>query len=275
MSKRKLDQKPWYIKWWAMLLIIMFWIVLFKVIDVLYLAGKQVALPNTTLTSSDLLIYAGSCFAALVSIYGIHVAEYNSKKRQDDSIRNAALPCISTNLQLESLSIIKPNKDPNKLRPLDTIFGTPVIKDEGYINADKRYLFVISNKIEIVESLNGEQQKKLGTFFMNSKGVIQHSTQLILIRLVNVGKEAAVNFYPAIVKHGASEESRVIPTVFPRKAVFFVAIYFERGGNENGDYDFQLYYDDIYGNKYKQTQKLTVERDGVIMDVKSTCVLIS
>lgn len=267
------NKKPWYIKWWFYILIVLFWFLLPKAIDIIYLAGLDGKQPNTTLSSSDIVVYIGSFCASIITLVAVKIGANHSKKLQDDSIIANASPCISINLQPEKLALINSNIDISKLKPGDEITFTPVIDDPGYINADKRYFFIIENGIKEVDSLKKEQERKLGTFIVNSNNTVENKTQLLLIKLINVGKDAAVNFYPALYRIGTKNRIPSLPTVFPLNSIYYIAIYFTRNNNEYGDYILEFHYEDIYGNRYRQSQPITIYANGVEFQ-KSTCFLV-
>ncbi|MCE5189028.1 MAG: hypothetical protein LLF75_07595 [Eubacteriales bacterium] len=273
MGKKNSDSKPWYDKWWFYLIIVSTWLFLIKIVDAVYLKGFSINIPNTTLDSSDLITYLGGLLAALITILTIKISANHSKKLQDEIIISNVTPCISINHQSEKLTLINPNKDISKLNPGDKIIFTPVINDKEYIKADKRYFFNIDNGIRVIDSLTKEQERKLGTFIINSNGTVEHTTQLMLIKLTNVGKDAAVNFHPVLYRIGTKKTMQSIPTVFPLHATFYIAICFARDNDEYGEYILELHYEDIYGNIYRQNQQIFVKADGVIFN-KPTCDLV-
>ena len=274
MNDGNRGKKPWYLKWWVNILIVLFWVLLLKMIDFLYLAGVNAKNPNTALNSSDIVIYIGSLCASLITIIAVQIGANHSKKLQDDIIIANATPCISINFQSEKLTLSNPNKDISKLNPGDKIIFTPVINDAEYIKADKRYFFNIDNGIRVIDTLTKEQERKLGTFIINSNGTVEHTTQLMLIKLTNVGKDAAVNFHPVLYRTGTKKTMQSIPTVFPLHATFYIAICFFRDNAEYGKYVLELSYEDIYGNNYIHNIQITIQNKGVIFE-KSTCYLVS
>ena len=212
-------------------------------------------------SAGDVLAFYGVLVGAVATVWGVYLSIQYSRSNYQEDVKNRVLPFIAlTTLKVRSkyspfhiADIRKKISDPNEY--------------EEY-KVEKIYYIIEKGKITPKTGLTNEQEQKLKQGGMRWETNDSGTTQLVCIDLVtlpfeleNVGNGAANRFRIGLNSQTTEEKDWQYTTPMPLKVgeTLYVHVYCEDGEESKGNYILDLFYEDIYSNKYRQ-------RYGIIID---------
>lgn len=223
---------------------------------------------------TNLLSYYGGVAGGILTIAGVFLTVAYSQKQYENGQRNAVIPYFAVNMlksHYASLNDYISSKINNSgdLSESDTL----VADSKGYYEYKVvDYFFVIENEgIKIQSSLSEDQKRKVEGPDIKRKEIAKVVSVAVpsddvynTVDYENVGNGSAVNFRIGFNRKD-SKDKQFSYSISVRQAEHVTAhIYAENCDAKSeklGNYELEIRYEDIFGNKYIQTTDIIIDYD--------------
>ena len=218
-------------------------------------------------SAGDVLAFYGVLVGAVATVWGVYLTIQSSQANYQDDIKKRVLPFFAlTTLKVRSkfslfciADVQKKIADPNEY--------------EEY-KLEKIYYIIEKGQVTAKRRLTQEQEKKLKQGGWHWEISDSGSTQLVSVNLVtlpfeleNVGNGVANRVRIGFNSQTTEEKDWKYTTPMPLKAgnPLYIHVYCEDGAESKGSYIFDLVYEDIYANKYRQRYGIAIDNPNGIV----------
>lgn len=243
---------------YKLLIIILFCLVLIGpvIINESYKVNKGYL---TLWNAADVLSYYGTIIASLIGIAGVYFTVCISNKNYRDDARSRILPYMTVTV----LNIKLPDPFLAELgtESYSDMGNNPIIMDSLSGKSHNHFYFVINSlaQVQVVDSLSDNEKESLKStevlWHREKDGkMCLHGTTVVSMPFIleNIGNGAAKNLRMGFSHINNSPYFRP-PITLKQNEEFFIHIFSEQDTNNiDGEYTFNIYYEDILGNQYEQ-----------------------
>lgn len=238
------------------------------VIYVFYKIPAPVHLLESPWSAGDALGYYGVIVAAIVTIHGLRLTFEDNREEIKEQSRLDKLPVLAVTTLNKTARIPWLNMG----EPVRAETRAVQNDEEKYYYKEKRLenLFFVIDKdqISVTSALDRKQQDLVihegFTYATPANGLrISQSAQIIYIPLDvdNVGNGAALNLRIGLnnVQTDDTEKKFITSVNMAADDSIYIGIYLDEPND--GNYELGFYYDDVFGNHYKQINAINISHD--------------
>lgn len=265
-------KRPW-IKWCLLVLV-----VLVALVGVPIIINECYKTNNGYITlwgAADILSYYGMIMAAIVGVIGIYYSIRAANKNYREDVKARVLPFIALtpldkHARFDVFDMFSAVDDSPGALPGEV----DAYENQGYQESKLNQLYFVicaGRKIEPKRSLTKSQYEIIKTCGAKwvptengGKALTSIDYMSMPFEIENVGNGTAVNLHIGF-NFEKSEAKYIRPMMLKQNQSLYIHIFStEKFESINGNYMFDLHYEDIYGNKYFQKFpiKLGVKENG-------------
>lgn len=256
--------KPWKCKWWIWALLALLISIPF-IINILYLRGVSLTSPNTSFSSSDLLVLYGMVIGTIGTIMGVFLSIRYAQRNYLEDTRNRVLPFFS----IHRLTVkCKINLFTSSL---SDVGNDTKIEDKSYVYEEKGFeecYYVINSKGAIAhKELSKEQWQNVHKVLVSANNI---DIWYLPREIENVGNGVAINMRFGFNKVNPAEKKYryTLPADLCVGQRIYIGLYFDTSDKELKDmnFEFSIIYEDIMQNKYIQNYLFYINEEQAITE---------
>lgn len=220
---------------------------------------------------TNLLSYYGGVAGGILTIAGVFFTVAYSRKQYENDQRNAVIPYFAVNMLKShypsSNDHISDETNNNDNPPKN---DTPALDSNGYYEYKAvDYVFIIQNgSIKVRNKLTDDQKSRAEKPRISTEEIMKGVTAWVAsddvyqtIDCENVGNGPAVNFRIGFYRKDSKEKLYSYSISVRQGEHVTVHIYAENCDQKSknlGSYELEIHYEDIFGNKYIQTNDIII-----------------
>lgn len=214
--------------------------------------------------------YLGAIIGGICTVVGVYWTIQYTRENYEKDIRNRTLPYMA----LTALERAGRRNLLNLWREQDheSDVGNQIEDEEGYkeYRRDKIFIVINDGTIQYQKKLSKEQEnlvKNSGIIKINNgntKSIVDRGIISVPFELENVGNGAALLFRVGLNKKGEKDAKYLVPSNLKIGERIYVHIFSENNIKSDanlGDYLFEIYYEDIFHNEYRQKYDFGIRRE--------------
>ena len=218
-------------------------------------------------SAGDVLAFDGVLVGAVATVWGVYLSIQYSRSNYQEDVKNRVLPFIA-------LTTLKVRSKYSPFRETDVPQKTSESNEYEEYKIKKIYYVIEKGQISVTSRLQQEQETTLKQggwhWELNDSG----SMQLVCVDLIalpfeleNVGNGAANRLRIGLNSQPVDEKKWKYTTAMPLKVgeTLYIHVYCQDGAESKGSYIFDLVYEDIYANKYRQRYGIAIDNPNGIV----------